>query len=70
MLTKNDIKLGKKIKKLRNNKGWTQAELSEKVGVTEKHIQFIETANRKPSLKLATKLAKVLGVKMSELFDF
>lgn len=68
--TENDLKLGKRIKKLRNDKEWTQAELSEKLGVSEKHIQFIESATRKPSLKLLNKIAKTLGVKVGELFDF
>ena len=70
MITKNDIKLGQKVKKLRNQKGWTQDQLSEKLGVSMKHVQFIEGAHRKPSLKLLSKIAKTLGVRVSELFDY
>lgn len=48
----------------------TQEELASKVGVTPKYIQYIEASKRKPALKLLYKIAKVLGVKVKDLFTF
>lgn len=70
MITENDIKLGKRIKKYRKLAGLTQEELAEKLKLSTKYIQFIETANRKPSLKTVYKIARVLGVKVQDLFQF
>ncbi|KKQ73707.1 MAG: Transcriptional regulator, XRE family [Candidatus Woesebacteria bacterium GW2011_GWB1_38_5b] len=70
MITERDKKLGKKIKKLRKLAKFTQEELAEKMKVSPKYIQFIENGSRKPSLKTVYKIAKVLGVKVQELFPF
>lgn len=70
MVTKNDAKLGDRVKKLRKKAGLTQDKLSEKIGVSPKHVQFIESGTRKPSLKIIYKIARVLGKKVSELFPF
>lgn len=70
MITKNDIKLGKKIKKYRKENGLTQQELAEKIDMSTKYIQFIETGKRKPSLKTIYKIVKALKIKIWELFKF
>lgn len=70
MITENDKRLGKRIQKLREQSGLTQAQLAEKVRLTTKYIQFIETAHRVPSLKALYRIANALGVKVSELFPF
>lgn len=59
--------VGKKIKKYREQKGYTQEELAEKIGVTPTYIGFIEQGLRNPSLKTADKIARVLGVKLSNI---
>jgi putative transcriptional regulator len=46
----------------------TQAELAERAGVARKSINAIETGNMVPSIVLALKLARVLGVTVEELF--
>jgi putative transcriptional regulator len=47
----------------------TQAELAELAGVTRKSINAIEMGHMVPSVVLALKLAKALGVKVEELFS-
>lgn len=61
-------KLGKKIQKLRKALGYTQEELAEKLNISRTHMGHIEQARKAPSLKLMDKLAKVLKVKLSDLF--
>jgi transcriptional regulator with XRE-family HTH domain len=70
MITKNDKRLGKKIRKLRRKNKLTQEQLAEKARVTPKYIQYIESAKRVPSLKLTYRIARVLGVKAKDLFTF
>lgn len=70
MITKNDIRLAKRIKKYRKSENLTQEELAEKIKMSTKYIQFIETGKRKPSLKTVYKIAKTLKVKVQDLFQF
>ena len=48
----------------------TQESLANKIGVTPKYIQYIEATRRIPSLKILNKIAKVLEVKVKDLFNF
>ena len=60
-------KRGMRLKRLREKRGWTQQALAEKVGVARVTIGRIEIGNRKPSLELLERLAKVLKVKVGDL---
>ncbi|MFA5340095.1 MAG: helix-turn-helix transcriptional regulator [Candidatus Omnitrophota bacterium] len=65
------IKLGKKIRELREKYSYTQEELSEKADIDYKYIQRIE-GKKPPALKIDTieKLAKALKVKPYKLLKF
>lgn len=62
------LKLGKRIRNLRRERGLTQERLSEVADVDYKYIQRIEGKNP-PALKIDTieKLAKALKVKPADL---
>jgi transcriptional regulator with XRE-family HTH domain len=56
------------IKKLRNARGLTQEQVAEKAGVSKNYITMLETGTRKsPSLPVLKRLAKALGVPVTEL---
>lgn len=55
---------------MRENKGWTQKELGEKVNVSRQAINAIETGKFDPSIWLAYDLAKIFEMRIEELFDF
>ena len=59
-----------KIKELRARHNLTQEELAQKVGVRRETIVFLEKGKYNPSLKLAGDVAKVLEIKIDDLFDF
>ncbi len=59
-----------KIKELRARHNLTQEELAIKVGVRRETIVFLEKGKYNPSLKLAHDIARVLGVRIDELFIF
>lgn len=59
--------LNDRIKKLRKNAGMTQAELADKLGVTDKAVSKWESGEGDPSLSLLTSLASVFDVTMDYL---
>ncbi|NOQ38252.1 helix-turn-helix domain-containing protein [archaeon] len=59
-----------KIKELRARHDLTQEELASKVGVRRETIVFLEKGKYNPSLKLAHDIAKVLKIRIDELFIF
>lgn len=63
-------KLGKRIKEIREEKGYTQELLAEKCSLSLDYIGKIEVNINKPGLKSLLKISNALGVSMKELFDF
>jgi len=59
-----------KIKEFRAKLNLTQEQLADAVGVRRETIVFLEQGKYNPSLKLAHDVAKVLKVKIDELFFF
>lgn len=56
------------IRKYRTEKGLSQRELGELVGMTQQQIAQYENGKRKPKLETLDKLAKALGVKPGQLY--
>ena len=48
----------------------TQAELADRVGVTRQTIIAIEQGKYSPSLEMAFRIARVLGVPLDEAFQY
>lgn len=61
--------IGNRIKRLRKERGITQEQLADKIRVTSTYVGFIEQGQRNPSLNTADKIARVLGIKLSEIFE-
>ena len=47
----------------------TQLELADRVGVTRQTIHSIETGKYRPTVELALRLARALGVRVEDLFE-
>ncbi len=60
--------LGKKIQRARNKTGLTQEQVAEKVGISRAYMGYIEQGRYSASLEVIEKIAKVLRIKMSDLF--
>lgn len=64
------MNIGKKIKELRKQRGITQEQLAESVGVSFQAVSKWENNIALPDITLAPILANYFGVSMDELFDF
>ena len=60
--------LSNSIRAAREARGWTQAELAERVGVTRKTINTVENNVFVPSTIVALKIARAFGTSVEELF--
>lgn len=58
-----------RLKVLRAERNWSQADLAERAGVSRQAINAVETGKFDPSLPLAFTLAEVFGLKIEEIFD-
>ena len=65
-----ELILKNRIKEVRMEKGLSQAELAEMVGVSRNTISSIETGQYSPTAKLALILSLALEKKFEELFYF
>ena len=57
-----------RVKDLRQDRGWTQQELAEAVGVSRQSINSIERNRYVPSLPLALAFARVFDCPTDEIF--
>lgn len=57
------------LKQLRTNKGMSQAELADMVGLKQTTISQYENGSRKPPLSMAKKLSEVLNVSLDDFFS-
>lgn len=62
--------MGNNIKKIRKQKGMTQGDLSEMVGVTRQYISDVENLKKIPSVKIAFDISKALGSNIYKLFYY
>lgn len=60
-------KIGKFISQCRRNKGWTQGELAEILGVTDKAVSKWETGKSMPDISLFMPICELLGITLNEL---
>ena len=67
---KESLILKNRLKEVRTEKGLSQAELAEMVGVSRNTISSIETGQFNPTAKLALILCVALDQKFEELFYF
>jgi putative transcriptional regulator len=58
-----------RLKQLRNKKGWSQATLAAKLGVTREYLARLEGGQHDPPLSTVERLAKILGVRISKLVE-
>src|SRR5258708_24606732 len=63
-----DLDMKNRIRVLRAEKGWSQAELAEKVGISRNSINAVENDKFDPSLPLAFRIAELFELKIEDVF--
>lgn len=58
-----------RLRVLRAERDWSQAELAERLGVSRQTVNAIETEKYDPSLPLAFKIASLFGLRIEEIFS-
>ena len=61
--------LNNRLREVREQRGWTQAELAARIGVSRKTVNTIENRVFTPSTLIALKLARALELPVEKLFS-
>lgn len=62
--------MNNRVRELRTAAGMRQEDLADRVGVSRQTIISVEMGRYNPSLELAWRLSKALGITIEGLFDF
>jgi transcriptional regulator with XRE-family HTH domain len=63
------VRLGRKLRKLRHQKGWTQAYMAEHTGIGRAHISNLETGKKEAGLRALEILADSFGMSLPQLLS-
>jgi putative transcriptional regulator len=58
-----------RLKVLRAERDWSQADLAERLGVSRQSVNAIETGKYDPSLPLAFKIARLFELPIEQIFQ-
>lgn len=61
------LKFGRKLRELREAKGWSQEEFADQAGLHRTYVSAVERGVRNPTLSVMARLAKALDITLSEL---
>src|SRR6266700_8113539 len=59
-----------KLKVLRAERNWSQAELAERLGVSRQTVNALETGKYDPSLPLTFKISRIFQLPIEEIFQY
>lgn len=57
------------LRVLRAERGWSQADLAERLGVSRQAVNALETGRHDPSLGLAFRIGALFDRRVEEIFD-
>ncbi len=62
-------RFGRKVRKLRVQRGWTQVDMAEKLGLDRSYLADVERGKRNISILNLDVIAKGFGLSLSRLFS-
>jgi putative transcriptional regulator len=63
-----EVSMKNRLKVLRAERDWSQAQLAEQLDVSRQTVNALETGKYDPSLPLAFKIAALFGCKIEDIF--
>ena len=60
-------RLGKAVRRLRQARGWSQAELAERADISTDYVGLLERGLRLPALGMLVQLSEIFGVSADEI---
>jgi putative transcriptional regulator len=64
----NEVQMKNRLRVLRAERGWSQADLAQRLEVSRQSVNAIETGKFDPSLPLAFRLARLFGTTIETIF--
>jgi transcriptional regulator with XRE-family HTH domain len=61
--------LGRRIRQLRTDRGWSQEHLADQAGMHRTYMWGIEQGMRNPSVRHLVRVADALGIPIGDLFE-
>ncbi|WP_243042129.1 helix-turn-helix transcriptional regulator [Dyella sedimenti] len=61
--------MNNRIRELRGDRGWSQADLAERLDVSRQTVNAIETGKYDPSLPLAFRIARLFDLAIESIFE-
>ena len=64
-----DLKIGRKIRKIRNQSELTLEEVAGRTGFTKSYLSMVESGKKSPPIATLSKIAQALSVDMAVFFE-
>ena len=64
-----EVKVGRRIRRLRTKRGMTQVILADHAELTPEYIGIVERGEKAATIKVLDRIVAALGVTLSEFFD-
>lgn len=62
-------KFGKRLRQLREERGWSQEEFADRAGLHRTYVSAVERGVRNPTLSVLERIAKALGASLEEMLQ-
>jgi transcriptional regulator with XRE-family HTH domain len=63
------VKIGRKIRVLRTERGWSQAMLADNAEVAREHLSELENGHKEIGARTLERITKALKVSLAQFFD-
>lgn len=63
------VRVGRRIRVLRTERGWTQAMLADHADLTREHLSELENGHKEIGIRALEKIAQALDVRLPKFFE-
>ena len=63
------VRIGRRIRVLRTERGWTQAMLADHAELTREHLSELENGNKEIGARALEKIARALSLSLQQFFE-